>query len=128
MLGHTYRYQVHNGTAGSVTCTVKTRAWKLASDGSRTDASESTRISAVSVGAGAYSNSSTIDNSSDKNLGADVFATLAPGGSVTGLVRVLRQVSTDGGSTWPADGEGEPVCSVYFNASSTSVNTQGEAG
>lgn len=127
MLGPTYRYQAFNGTGVSVTVTVKDRAWKFASDGSRTDASEATHINAVSVGAGAYSNSSAVDNSSVKNLGANLLCTLAPSASATGPVLVLLQQSTDGGTTWPSDGEGVPVASNYFNASSTSITTNGEA-
>ena len=122
MLGATYRYQVYNGTGVSVTCTVKDRAFKFASDGSRTDASEAARISAVSVSTVSYSNSSTVDNTTDKNLGSDITVTFAPGSSATGTVGLYLQRSTDGGSTWPSDGKGVFLGSVYFSASSTSVN------
>lgn len=121
MLGHTYRYQVLNGTGVTVTVTLTERAWKFASDGSRTDASESSRISAASVGAGAYSNSSTVDNSSVKNLGADLLLTMAPGASATGTVALYLQQSTDGGTTWPSDGQGQLLATHSFNASSSSV-------
>lgn len=121
MLGHTYRYQVLNGTGVSVTVTVKERAWKWASDGSRTDAAESTRINAASVGAGAYSSSSSVDNSSVKNLGADLLLTMAPGASATGTVALYLQLSTDGGTTWPSDGQGLLLSAHTFNASSASV-------
>lgn len=127
MLGHYYRYHAYNGTGVSVTVTVKTRAWKFASDGSRTDASEATRISGVSVGAGTYSNSSGIDNSSDKNLGAHITATFAPGSAATGPVALYLQHSTDGGTTWPSDGQGELLGSVMFAASSTAVAINDEA-
>ena len=121
MLGHTYRYQVYNGTGVSVTVTVKDRRWKWSTtDGSRVDAAESTPINAVSVGAGAYSNSSTVDNSSDKHLGAHITATFAPGSSATGMVAVYLQRSTDGGTTWPSDGLGVFVGGQDFSASSTS--------
>lgn len=122
MLGHTYRYQVLNGTGVSVTVTAKERAWKWASDGARTDASESTRINAAIVGAGAYSNSSTVDNSSEKNLGADLLLTMAPGSSATGTVSLWLQQSTGGGTTWPSDGQGLLLATHTFNASSTSVS------
>lgn len=128
MFGHTYRYQAFNGTGVAVTVTVKDRAWKLASDGSRTDAAEATHINGVSVSASGYSNSSTVDNSSVKNLGADVLATFAPSASATGSVFVRLQRSTDGGTTWPNDGQGEPVCAVYFNASASTVVASGSAG
>ena len=67
MLGHTYRYQMFNGTGVSVTCTVKDRKWKFASDGSITNAAEATQINAVSVGTSAYSNSTP--QSKDRNVG-----------------------------------------------------------
>lgn len=125
MLGHTYRYQVYNGTGVSVTVTVKHRRWKFDTDGSITDAAESTPISAVSVGTLTYSNSATIDNSTDKYLGAAILASFAPGASATGLVLLLLQHSTDGGTSWPSDGEGWPICSEYFSASAVSVTAQG---
>jgi hypothetical protein len=128
VLGHTYRYQVYNGTGVSVTCTVKERPWKFASDGARTDAAESTRINAVSVTTATYSNSSTIDNSSVKNLGAEVLFTAAPGSSATGAVTLYLQHSTDGGTTWSSDGKGQPLTVVYFAASATSVTVDAEAG
>ncbi|MCA0240206.1 MAG: hypothetical protein LCI02_05045 [Proteobacteria bacterium] len=128
MLGHTYRYQVYNSTGVSVTVVVKSRRWKFASDGSRTDDSESTPIASVSVAAGAYSNGSTIDNSADKYLGAHLVASFTPSASATGLVRVVRQMSTDGGTTWPSNGNGEHICAVSFAASSTAQIAQGEAG
>ena len=122
MLGEYYRYQVYNGTGVSVTCTVKEQAFKFASDGSLTTASEAARISAVSVSTVSYSNSSTVNNSSDKNLGSNITVTFAPGSSATGTVSLYLQRSTDGGSTWPSDGKGVFLGSVYFSASSTSVN------
>lgn len=127
MLGVTYRYQAYNGTASTVTVTVKDRPWKFASDGSRTDASEATQINAASVSAGTYSTGSSVDNSSVKNLGSVLTVTFAPGSSATGAVAVLLQQSTDGGTTWPSDGEGVPVVSFYFAASSATVIVNGEA-
>lgn len=125
MLGHTYRYHVYNGTGVSVTCTVKARAMKFASDGSRTDDSEATHINAASVSTAGYSNSSAVDNSSAKQLAADVLFTAAPGSSATGTVSLYLQRSTDGGTTWPADGRGQLVASIGFAASATSVTTNG---
>lgn len=121
MLGHTYRYQVYNGTGVSVTVTIKHRQWKFASDGSITDAAEATAINAVSVGTLAYSNSSTIDNSTNKYLGASILATFAPSASATGNVVLYIQRSTDGGTTWPVDSLGEFVGAHAFSASATSI-------
>lgn len=121
MFGHTYRYQVYNGTGVSVTVTVKDRKWKFASDGSITNAAEATQFSSVSVSTVSYSNGSTVDNSADKNIGADLLATFAPGASATGTVALFIQRSTDGGTTWPSDGLGEFVGAHTFAASATSI-------
>ena len=121
MLGHAYRYQAHNGTGTTVTVTVKSRRYKFGSDGSRTDAAEATPISAASIGAAAYSNSSTIDNSTDKFLGAHLLVTMAPSGLASGAVTIFLQHSTDGGTTWPDDGQGIAVGRHYFVSSSASV-------
>lgn len=121
MLGHTYRYQVYNGTGVSVTVTIKHRQWKFGTDGSLTDSAEATAISAVSVGTLAYSNSASVDNSANKYLGASILATFAPGASATGTVTLYVQRSTDGGTTWPSDGLGEFVGAHTFAASASSI-------
>lgn len=121
MLGHTYRYQVYNGTGVSNTVTVKDRKWKFGTDGSLTNAAEATQFSAVSVSTVSYSNGSSVDNSTDKNLGAHLTVTFAPASSASGTVTLYLQRSTDGGTTWPSDGLGEVVGSHTFVASSTSI-------
>lgn len=122
MLGTAYRYQIYNGTGVSVTMTVKQKQFKFDTDGSLLTSTEGTPISAVSVGTLAYSNSSLIDNSSNKYLGANITWTAAPGASATGNVSLFLQRSTDGGTTWPSDGRGEFVSGIGFSASSTSVS------
>jgi hypothetical protein len=119
-LGEHYRYQVYNGTGVSVTCTVKHEPFKYASDGALSFTAEATQINAVSVGTLAYSNSSTINNGTAKNLGAHVTFTAAPGASATGTVSLFLQRSTDGGTTWPSNGLGTQVAGITFSASSTS--------
>ena len=119
-LGEHYRWQVYNGTGVSVTCTVKDEPFKYASDGALTFTAEATQINAVSVGTLAYSNSSTINNGTAKNLGAFVTFTAAPGASATGTVALFLQRSTDGGTTWPSNGLGQFVAGITFAASSTS--------
>lgn len=119
-LGEHYRWQVYNGTGVSVTCTVKEEAFKYASDGALNFTAEATQINAVSVATVSYSNSSTINNSTAKNLGAFVTFTAAPGASATGTVTLFLQRSTDAGTTWPSDGLGIPVASISFSASSAS--------
>jgi hypothetical protein len=122
-LGEHYRYQVYNGTGVSVTCTVKHEPFKYASDGALSFTAEATQINAVSVGTLAYSNSSTINNGTAKNLGAHVTFTAAPGASATGTVSLFLQRSTDGGTTWPSNGLGTQVAGITFASSSTSQTT-----
>ena len=118
-LGHTYRWQAYNGTGGTVVVTVWARLWKLASDGSITWSTEQTPISASSITTGAYGNSSTIDNSSDKYLGAELTVLMDVSASLTGAVTLFIQRSTDGGTDWPSNGGGIAAGSFYFAASST---------
>jgi hypothetical protein len=73
------------------------------------------------VTTGAYGNSSGISNATDKYLGAQITALFDVSAAATGLVVVYLQQSTDGGTTWPSDGEGLIVGSYYFNASSADV-------
>lgn len=121
MLGATFRYQVYNGTGVTVTVTLKDKRWKYGTDGSLTFSSEATPISAVGVTTLAYSNSSTVDNTTDKNIGAHITALFDVPSSATGSVLVYVQRSTDGGTTWPSDGQGLLLGGNYFNASSVDV-------
>lgn len=121
MLGVRHRYQAYNGTGVSVTVTVKDIRFKFASDGSITFASEDTPISAASVSTVSYSNGTSTDNSTNKYMGADITWTAAPGSSATGTVSLYLQRSTDGGTTWPSDGQGEFLSGISFSASATSV-------
>lgn len=121
MLGHTYRYQVYNGTGVSVTVAIDERRWKFASDGSVTNAAESTAYASASLGTLAYGNGSTVDNSTDKYIGAHLECNFAPASSATGTVSVWVQRSTDGGTTWPGNGLGEFIGAHYFSASSAAV-------
>lgn len=126
MLGHTYRYHVVNSTGVSVTFTVAERAWKFDSNGARVDASEATRISASSVSSLGAGSSSAIDNRSTLNLGADVLLTATPASSVTGVVSLYLQRSTDAGTTWPSAGNGELVAVMSFVSSSATQTTSAE--
>lgn len=120
-LGKHYRWQVYNGTGGTVTVTIDAILWKYGSDGSITFSSESTPISASAISTATYGNSSTVDNSSDKYLGAELTVLMDVAASLTGAVTVFLQHSTDGGTTWPSDGQGIVVGSYYYNASSTDI-------
>jgi hypothetical protein len=121
MLGNYYRWQVYNGTGITVTVTLDVMLWKFDSSGALSFSSESTPISASGITTLAYSNSSGVNNASDKYLGAQVTALFDVGAAATGAVIVSLQQSTDGGTTWPSDGQGVPVGSYYFNASSTDI-------
>lgn len=126
MLGTAYRYQIYNGTGVSVTVTVKQKQFKFDTDGSLLTSTEGTPISAVPASTLSYSNSSLIDNSSNKYLGANITWTAAPGASATGNVSLFLQRSTDGGTTWPSDGQGEFVSGIGFSASPTSISKNGK--
>ena len=120
-LGNYYRWQVYNGTGGTVTVTLDVMQWKYGTDGSITFSAESTPISASAVTTAAYGNSSGVDNSSNKYIGAQITALFDVSASLTGAVSVFLQQSTDAGATWPSDGQGLLVGSYYFNASSTDI-------
>lgn len=120
-LGHTFRYQVYNGTGGTVTLTLKDRRWKFDSSGALSWSSEQTPINASAISTASYGNSSTIDNSSDKYLGSELTVLHDVSSSLTGAVTVFLQHSTDGGTTWPSDGQGIVVGSYYYNASSADI-------
>jgi hypothetical protein len=120
-LGNYYRWQVLNGTGISVVVTLDVMLWKFDSSGALVFSSESTPINAATVTTGAYGNSSGISNATDKYLGAQITALFDVSAAATGLVVVYLQQSTDGGTTWPSDGEGLIVGSYYFNASSADV-------
>ena len=121
MLGIRYRYQAYNGTNVTVNVTIKDIAGKFASDGSITSASEAVHLSASATTTLTYNNASSIDNSSTKYAFSDITWTAAPGSSATGTVSLYLQRSTDGGTTWPSDGQGELLSGISFSASATSV-------
>lgn len=114
MLGKHYRWHVYNGTGVSLTVTVSQEQWKYGTDGSFTFGSTSDPISAASVGTLAYSNSTGVDNTSAKNQGAHGLLQATSGASATGECALYLQRSDDAGTTWPSDGYGEKVASVWF--------------
>ncbi len=119
MLGNHYRWQVYNGTGVTVTVTLDVMLWKFDSTGALSFSSESTPISASAVSTLSYAASSGVNNATDKYIGAQITALFDVSASATGSVVVYLQQSTDGGTTWPSDGQGLVVGSYYFNASST---------
>lgn len=112
MLGHTWRLRASNTQNQSVTVTVTARRWKFASDGSITWSAEQTLISAASLSASTgTSASSTVDNSTDKYIGAEltVSMTAASATNGSGTVALTIERSTDGGTTWPTQDLGQWV-------------------
>lgn len=112
MLGHTWRLRASNTQNQSVTVTVTARRWKFASDGSITWSAEQTLISAASLSASTgTSASSTVDNSTDKYIGAEltVSMTAAAATNGSGTVALTIERSTDGGTTWPTQDLGQWV-------------------
>lgn len=129
MLGHTYRYQVYNSSAVTIAVTLKSRPFKFASDGSRTDAAEATHFTAQNVAAGAYGTmAAPVDNASVKNLFDRLVLTGAPTAPANGVLQLFLQHSTDGGTTWPSDGRGILVGSIGYIGSSTSVSKNVNVG
>lgn len=121
MLGHQYRYIAFNNTGVSVNVTVKERPWKFASDGTRDDGAEVAHLTASAVAAAAYGPGSAVNNSTTKYLGAHLLFTAAPGASATGSVALFVQHSTDGGTTWPSNGQGRLISQVSFAASAAAL-------
>lgn len=128
MLGDYFRYQVYNGTGVTVTVTINEIRWKFGSDGSLTFSVEQTPISASGVTTLNYGNSSGVDNGTDKYIGAHLTVLFDVASSATGTVFVYLQRSTDDGTTWPSDGQGELIGSVFFSASSTDVTKNFSVG
>lgn len=111
-LGHTWRLRASNTQNQSITVTVKARYFKFASDGSLSWSTEQTLINAVSVSATTGTTvSSTVDNSTDKYLGAEltVEMTAASATNGSGTVALTIERSTDGGTTWPTQDLGQWV-------------------
>lgn len=112
MLGHTWRLRASNTQNQSVTVTVTARRWKFASDGSITWSAEQTLISAASLSASTGTSvSSTVDNSTDKYIGAELTVSMTASSATngTGAVSYTLERSTDGGTTWPTQDKGEFV-------------------
>lgn len=109
MLGHYWRAALANTQNQAITCTVKARLWKYASDGSITYSAEQTLVSSQSVSASTGTHSaSNVDNSSDKYIGAEFTVSIAAASATngTGALTLLIERSTDGGTTWPTAGKG----------------------
>lgn len=112
MLGHTWRLRASNTQSQNITVTVKARFFKFASDGSLSWSTEQTLINAASVSATTGTTaSSTVDNSTDKYLGAEITASFTASSATTGsgTVALTIERSTDAGTTWPTQDLGQWV-------------------
>lgn len=109
MLGRNWRLRASNTQNQNITVTVKARYFRFASDGSLEWSTEQTLINAVSVSATTGTTvSSTVDNSTDKYLGAELTVSLTAASTTDGSndVAFTLERSTDGGTTWPTAGRG----------------------
>lgn len=112
MLGHTWRLRASNTQNQNITTTVKARYFKFGTDGSLSWSAEQTLINAVSVSATTGTTaSSTIDNSTDKYLGAELTLSLTAAAATngTGTLALTIERSTDGGTTWATQDLGQWV-------------------
>lgn len=119
MLGRNWRLRASNTQNQNITVTVKARYFGFASDGSLEWSTEQTLINAVSVSATTGTTaSSTVDNSTDKYLGAELTAsfTAAAATNGTGSVALSLERSTDAGTTWPTQDKGTAVGSYTLVA------------
>ena len=93
---------------------------KFDSDGAAVfEGSEATLFSSAAVGAGGSSNGSTIDNTTDKYLFADIEIEAISGSSATGNVTFYLDRSTDGGTTWGTVADLTPIGGFYFASETT---------
>lgn len=111
MLPDTYRYAAYNDSGASSDVTVEEQAWKFASDGSVTYATTTTQMNAVTVSDGTQGEGSTVDNSTNKYIGATLSVS-ATGSGTAGVITIFLEFSPDGGTTWPIDQEGIPIGSL----------------
>jgi len=122
MLGPHWRVQVYNGTgAVSGAITVKGLRWKPnATDGSKAfEGTEQTFLTAVSLASVTWVSGTSISNIAvgEGYYGASLRIEIT-GGTAAGDYTVILQHSTDGGVTWPNNGEGV-LLGVFNVAAST---------
>lgn len=119
-----YRFQIKNGTGQTIAdgvTTITARRKKFTSAGAlEYEGSEATVFdSAGTITNGSYLDGTAQDNSSALFVEGDFLLTTTVPNTPDGNVTVFLQRSTDGGSTFDDDGEGERVCTLNFSASGT---------
>jgi hypothetical protein len=121
-----WRIQVKNATgATSGAVSVKGKRWKPGASGEIDhETSEQTFATAASINSGAYLTGSTIgnDGAGEGYHGVQLSVSIANGSSA-GNYELYLQHSSDGGTTWPSDGEGELIATVNVGASATKLTS-----
>lgn len=86
------------------------------------EGSEASIDSLSTITTASYATGSTIDNSSTAYLGGTFKFTVIAPTSASGPVTIYLQRSTDAGSTWPDNGQGDVVQVFNFAAAGTQIN------
>ena len=110
-LGKTFRFGIHNETGQEIDadeCTIKANFWDI-------DGAFSGEVTVFSndaaIGSGAYIAYDTYDNSTNQYVGGtfELEVTYNNGDTPDGNVEVYIEYSTDGGTSWPDQGGGDPT-------------------
>ncbi len=124
MLAKSYRFQVYNDcgqTLASGAVKVTLERYKMVDGVLTYDSEDETYTSGSTIADGVYDESTAEDNSGAANLFLGLnghFEVLSPA-SADGPVVLFYQLSTDGGTTWPTDGDGTRIGTLNMGASET---------
>ena len=133
MLGARFRVIVYNNSGTSsnstnATTTVRILRWYINTSGvpvwEGSGTSPTTifsNVGAITTGSYDTSDATAQNNSGAANpfLGAEIECTYAATGSPTGNVVFFLQRSVDGATTWPDNGQGEPIAVLYPTSAAT---------
>ncbi|MHB8914428.1 MAG: hypothetical protein ACYC4K_01295 [Thiobacillus sp.] len=129
MLNATYRIQVQNSTGAafgaSDTISVLGVLYSFSSTGVLTYSAETTLLpttSGNSLAAGAFANGAT--QTGNTNLGGNAIATASITPTPTGNLNFFLQISPDGGTTWPANGQGQLIGVMSCTVAGVQPNIQ----
>ena len=122
-LGNYWRFQVKNVTgsaSGATASTIKGQRWKPGSAGEADyEGSEQTFLSEASIASGGYANGTAYNNDSSAGYYGLAGLITIVNGTSAGNYEVYIQQSPDGGTTWPDDGLGELIMTIYAGVSAT---------
>lgn len=123
-IAKTYRFQVKNETGQTLLAlAVKITALRHKFNSQATlqyEDSEAEIYSNVgTIANDAYDETDNLDNSSDLFTGGHFLWEVTAPASASGNVTLYVQYSTDGGTTWDTDGEGDIVWVFPFTATGT---------